>query len=156
MDVGEGRQLLSNWAMELRMHRQRAADSARKISAIQKIVAGLLEMFPELAGEFDLETEFKADGVPRGAEAVRIVLQESPNEWFYVSALVDELRARGWLPESENPANAVRAALERLIATPGSDVKKGRDGMQNKVAYSYRPDDAPPDPEPPRYDEEPF
>lgn len=159
MDVGEGRQLLSNWTTELQAQRRRQAESARKISAIEKIVAGLLEMFPDLAGEFDFEpgSSSEAGGVPKGAEAVRIILQEHPNDWFYVSELVDKLRLRGWLPESDNPANAVRAALERLLTADDSDVQKRRD-HSDKVVYSYRPDDAP-DPGPPAgysYDEEPF
>jgi len=91
---------------------------------------------------------------PKGAEAVRLILQESPNEWFFVSELVQALKARNWLPDSDNPANAVRTTLERLFNTPDSDVKKSRD-INDKVIYSYRPDDAPA--EPPSYnDEEPF
>lgn len=84
---------------------------------------------------------------PRGAEAVPIILQGSPNQWFYVSELVEALKVRGWLPDSDNPANAVRTALERVMSTPSSDVFKTR--RNNKVLYSYRPDDAP-------YEEEPF
>jgi hypothetical protein len=48
-----------------------------------------------------------------------------------------ELRHRGWLADSEKPANAARAALDRLAMTDKA-VHKDR-GRSGTVTYSYRP-----------------
>ena len=126
---------------------------------LTKIINGYVEMFPELARLVDrdaLSAPLDHDETPRGAEAVRIILQDQPNVPWLVSELVNALDSRGWLPESTNPANAVRTALERLVAAPESDVVKGT--RSGKVIYSYEPDRIT-DP-PPYYrgndDEEPF
>jgi hypothetical protein len=159
MEVEEAELLICRLVGELREQRLLAEKASRQAAALNKIIAGYLEMFPALGSLVDddalLHLEYTDDDAPKGAEAVRIILQESPDQWFYVSRLVQELRERGWLPDSDNPANAVRTALERLINTSDSDVKKGRDS-NNRVVYSYRPDDAPPLPPAGYDDEEPF
>lgn len=163
MEVGEADQTVRRLCAELATERARAEVAARNAAGLTKIIAGYVEMFPELQsvvdGDVNLFLLGDDDERPRGAEAVRLILQERPNYWWWVTELVDEMRNRGWLPESENPANAVRTALERLIASSDSDVVKGRDSA-NKVIYSYRPDDPPPTgrpvPSEPAYDEEPF
>jgi hypothetical protein len=137
----------------------------RTVTGIGKILDGYIEMFPQLQSVVDEATagitlpttEAGDDGRPRGAEAVRLILQESPSAWFRVSQLVGLLRDRGWLPESENPANAVRTALERLVADPDdSDVVRGK-FKSGAVGYMYDPDR---DRTPPAggygFDEEPF
>lgn len=72
--------------------------------------------------------------------------------------MVNALRARGWLPESDNPANAVRAALDRLWRSPDADVCKYT-YANGTVRYAYDPDlertTVPQDPDP-GFDEEPF
>lgn len=163
MDVHETEVVVRRLASELAEQRELAASASRNVSAIAKILAGYVEMYPELGYLVeDLpEPEYDSDGTPRGIEAVRIILQERTNQWLLVSELVDALRDRGWLPDSDNPANAVRTALWRLVNTPESDVRKGRKLPSKKVVYSYRPDDPPPDerppdPEPTYDDEEPF
>jgi len=82
------------------------------------------------------------DEAPRGAEAVLRVLQVNENRMYSVAQMVSELESRGWLPDSENdPANAVRTALERVLKnTPG--VKKIR--KEGAVYYRYNE----PEPEP--------
>lgn len=165
MEEAEAESLVRQHVAELVAREYTAERAAREAIALRKIIAGYVEMFPQLQSVVDGDVNlFIASGdpneTPKGAEAVRLILQDSPNAWFLVSELVDALRDRGWLPDSDNPANAVRAALERLIGTPDSDVKKGR-STADKVVYSYRPDDAPPPPRPifnnpPAYEEEPF
>jgi hypothetical protein len=157
MEVHEAKKIIQQLVVELEVLRSAAATATRKAVAVSKIIGGYIEMFPELGPLLDQETLFDPErttdeDAPKGAEAVRLILQDAPDQWFYVSNLVAALREREWLPHSDNPANAVRTALERLINTPDSDVKKGRDS-NNKVIYSYRPDDAPPRSYP---DEEPF
>lgn len=157
MKVEDARLVVQQLAAELVGLRATAATATRHAAAVSKIISGYVEMFPELGPLVDEEalsdSERTTDeDAPKGAEAVRVILQEQPDQWFYVSGLVAALRERDWLPDSDNPANAIRTALERLLNTPDSDVKKGRDS-KNRVIYSYRPDDPPP----PSYeDEEPF
>ncbi|HSH62353.1 MAG TPA: hypothetical protein VK988_22415 [Acidimicrobiales bacterium] len=149
MEVDEAKRDVQRFAAAFLEFRSTAATATRNAAAVSKIIRGYVEMFPELRTLVDedilsLDQERRAgDDAPKGAEAVRLILQQEPDRWFYVSELVDALDSHGWLPDSENPANAVRTALERLINTPDSDVKKDRNSA-NKVIYSYRPDDAPP------------
>lgn len=79
-----------------------------------------------------------SDDRPRGQEAVVRVMQESVGKWWPVGLVTEELSKRGWLPESDNPANAVRAALDRLVAIEDSGFRKDR-GKSGAVTYSYRP-----------------
>jgi hypothetical protein len=150
------------------------ADVATKRAAgLKKLLTAYVEMFPALApmaaDALGYEPRAEGDEAPKGAEAVRLVMHERPGYRWLVSELVDELRGQGWLPTSDNPANAVRTALERLAAVPeSSDVYKSRINTRSgtKVVYCYDPDRAPserPAPalvmEPPgeyRYEEEPF
>jgi hypothetical protein len=139
----------------------KAEDEMRKAGGLKKLMDGYLELFPQLkellVASLD-EVVPAPDGRPKGADAVRSILQEHSGIWFLVSELVDELRDRGWLPESDNPASAVRAALERLISTEDSDIYKGRrtspNGGNPRVIYKYDPDYEP-EVEAPS-DEEPF
>jgi hypothetical protein len=142
-------QLVDDWLNT----RHVAAKAARDASALEKIIGGYVEMFPELKPLAEAVAYCDDNGrlyeigtsesAPRGAEAVRRVLQEQPNYWWYISELVEALKKRGWLPESDNPANAVRTACERLLSSEGSDVHKAQGMPTKKIAYSYRPDDEP-------------
>jgi ATP/maltotriose-dependent transcriptional regulator MalT len=148
------RQLAAEWA-ERQHVASVAADQATKLAGI---IAAYIDMFPELALVVrDVTGQLPAPGAedsnaPKGAEAVRIVLQENVKVQYYVSEMVEELRQRGWLPESDNPANAVRAALDRLSGDSASDVHKQRFNDRT-VTYIYDPDR---DPGPDYDDEEPF
>jgi len=130
------------------------AEAAKtRAGALAEIINAYLRAFPELeviVAGWPPE-DYPRTSAPRGAEAVRQVLHESPGTWWYVSELVEKLRERGALPDSDNPANAIRTALERLRSNPESDVEKGVYGT--KVAYRYQPDEeAPPEPQSkPRY-----
>lgn len=152
-------ELLRAWEHE----RQQAEDAGRRARGLTLVIRGYVEMFPglrELVGPMKDSWSVPTVAVeetPRGADAVRLVMQESPDRWWLVSELVAELKGRDWLPESDNPANAIRTALERLLNSESSDVRKER-WNDNKVRYAYVPDEAPPDPPPPTYDygDEPF
>ena len=149
-DVVHGQ--IVNLAAELAVAEELVERKQREIAGLRKVLAGYAEMFPDNAVPIleQLLQEVPAavdDGRPKGAEAVRQILQDQPEVWFRVSEMIPMLRSKGWLPESENPANAVRTALERLVNSEESDVHKDRHG--SAVVYSYRPDDA-------RYTEEPF
>jgi hypothetical protein len=53
---------------------------------------------------------------PRGVEAVRRVMGESPDRNWAMAEIFDALQARGWASDtSSNPKAAARAAVQRLI-----------------------------------------
>lgn len=140
---------------ELVDQQELAERAVRHAAGLNQIIAGYLRMFPELEDDPMIEqvTLFTAEGAPRGAEAVRIVLQDSPSEPFLVSELVQALNQRDWLPESANPANAIRTAVERLVKSEDSDIIKG-ESNNGSVVYMYAPDRAAS--RPTYSDEEPF
>lgn len=154
------RKLVAEWSQQ----RSLADTATRQAVALDKIIRGYIEMFPQFESVFEDEDflPLGAESVPtpRGAEAVRLILQSRPGYNWWVTELVEALRSRDWLPDSDNPANAVRTALERLLASPESDVTKHK--YEGKVVYTYDPDrdpDAPVrNPAPAGYDpaEEPF
>ena len=152
MDFDEAKEEVERLGVALVEGRTVALAALRQVHGLQTVIRGYIEMFPDLAEMADgLLTGIPlGEGVPRGADAVRRVLHENPKAHMYVSAIVEELRDRGWLPDSENPANAIRAALERLASNPESDVYKGR--LSTNVTYMYDPDRDPAH----YYEEEPF
>jgi len=152
MTPEEARDLLRKCQRERKEAREMVAVGQATFESSQLIIQGILKRFPDLAVEekawedlWETQTER-----PRGAQAVLSVLQVDENQWYTVVKMVDVLAERGWLPpESENPANAVRAALERLVAAKDSDVEKGKT-TSGTVMYRYH------EPEEPSYDDEPF
>jgi hypothetical protein len=175
MDEQEARDHVIRLLTEWEAQRVVVEAAGRRARGLATIIRGYVEMYPELRTLVGpMESTFSVatvdvEDTPRGAEAVRLILQERPDHWWLVSELVYELKERDWLPDSDNPANAVRTALERLLVSETSDVHKRRN-VKNKVIYAYLPDEAPdppdqaPDPssnppsQPPSYDygEEPF
>jgi hypothetical protein len=152
-------------AQELLRRAQRDRDEATTalqnaqatIESSQLIIQGIVRRFPELQDSAtDWATFEPPDPVerPRGSEAVLQILQVAENMWFSISELVAALDERELLPASANPANAVRTAVERLVAAEDSNVEKGR-RKNGTVAYRYHEPEPPP--APPGYgDEEPF
>ncbi len=158
MQFQEARTLVCQLAAEWADQQHVASVAAHRATKLAGIIAAYVDMFPELAPVVQevtgqLPTPGAEDSnAPKGAEAVRIVLQENVKVQWYVSEMVEALRERGWLPESDNPANAVRAALDRLSTDSASDVHKQR-YSDRTVRYVYDPDR---DPGPNYDDEEPF
>lgn len=159
MDASHAEAEVLKLAEQLAEQRQLAESATRKVAGLRTIIRGYVEIFPELEPLVETATAGIPLGsdtaTPRGAEAVRLILQAQPNVWFVVSELVQGLGQRGWMPDSDNPANAVRTALERLLSSPNSDIVKER--RHQSVVYAYMPD-RDTDPPVPAYDsdEEPF
>jgi hypothetical protein len=157
VNVDTARIQVEDLSEELERQEERLEAAGRAVSGLKKMIAALYEMFPELKEMVGTPSGVDLDesDAPKGTNALRLILQEQPGTQFYVTELVDELRVRGWLPDSDNPANAVRTAFERLVATPGSDVYKEWITLANgakKVIYVYDPDRAPPA----AYEDDPF
>lgn len=163
MDIEQGRSLLRG-AQADRIEARKQLDVAQAtIEASQLIIQGVLRRFPELAAE---EKEWEAAWEeaanperPKGSDAVLQVLQVNENQWFTIRELVRQLEQLQWIPDSANPPNAVRAAVERLVKTPDSGVIKAEDG-DGTVVYRFSepvtPQPAPRLPSDKYYDEEPF
>ncbi len=141
--------------------------AARHIAGEAKIVEGYFELYPGFADEFEFDRsaalETASATSPSGAEITREILQSTPGEAWAVSEILNNMRSRGITLDSDNPANVVRAALERLVKAEDSDVHKSTDA-QDRVIYWYDPDRTGTGPSPSqpsgggRYDpdEEPF
>lgn len=109
------RELLAQWD-----DANRAVDrEQRRAIGIRKMIDGLVEMFPAVEDILPEDLDDEDEPRPRGSAAVQRVLAESPSDWFTVPSVVSLLDRRGWAPNSSNPANAVRSALERLVETGG-------------------------------------
>jgi len=111
-----------------------------RIQGMTEAIRGLIKAFPDLAEEVDdVEVEVQVLGRPKGSDAVRQILVSQPNTAFSVNEMVQALNIRGWLPLSENPANAVRVALERVIAADDNMFFKSRGDENNPVRYYFQP-----------------
>ncbi len=106
----------------------------RKAIGIRKIIDGLVEMFPAVEDVLPEDLDNEDEPRPRGSAAVQRVLAERADVWFTVPAVVDMLSRQGWAPNSSNPANAVRTALERLVE--GGEVEKAR-STKGQVIYRH-------------------
>lgn len=111
------RQQIGELLPKLALARRIVEDAERHISGIRQILQGFVIVHPDLADEIPAELLLTGPAVsnPVGGEAIRLVMRTSLGGAFTVSAMVDELRNRGLLPKSDNPANAVRTALQRLV-----------------------------------------
>jgi hypothetical protein len=160
MNKESARELLRASRTDREEAREAVARGQAIIESAGLIIQGVLRAFPELAEE---EQEFgelwdpeQTDRPLRSGEAILQILQLQEDEWVSVQEMVEGLDRRGWLPEGENPANAVRTALERLVAS-NPHVEKGKPYENGSVRYRFS--DLP-RPEIPAYpytsDEEPF
>ena len=139
MEQNQARDILRSLRSELAEANAVVAAAQRRVATLEKLVAGYVELFPDLAdpepgevGEPPVEERH-----PRGQDAVLKVMQsiEHKNAYWTVPKMVAELDRRGWQPETKgNPANAVRTALDRL-AERDERVKKGRGGHGHVVWY---------------------
>jgi hypothetical protein len=108
---------------------------------MRTVIAGILKIYPDLATEIEvpMASSNGTAGRPRGAEAAQQILMSTPNKWFSVDMVVSDLGYRGWLPDSPQPANAVRTALERLITTDPEHFFKDKGEKTGKVVYAFKP-----------------
>jgi len=116
----------------------------RRVEALSRIVSGLSlleheqpqrERLPVTTDEDTVSLKLTVYGhegdTPRGQEAVRIIMSESPRAWRQ-NELVAEVLRRGWIkPSAKRPGAAVRVATRRLA----------EDGIVEKIEpglYRYK------------------
>jgi hypothetical protein len=107
---------------------EQVADQKR-IDARQMVIDGMLALYPD-------QPESRQER-PKTQDAIRQIMQESPGKWFTVTLMVHELETRGWSPDSDNPASAVRTAMARL-AESEPRIGKGQGEKTGSVTYSFR------------------
>lgn len=112
---------------DMRNAGERLRRAQRRVEALSQIVGGLSllvteepqrERLPVSSDEATVRVSISAYGhegdTPRGQEAIRIILSESPRAWRQ-SELVAEVLRRGWIrPSAKRPDAAVRVATRRL------------------------------------------
>lgn len=114
----------------------------RKAAAIRKMIEAVVEMFPDL--EDDLPEDLDDDHPrPRGAEAVRRVLEQNRGTYYTTKAIVALLGQQGWMPQSSNPSNAVRTAAERLVERGVVEKDRAADGAVVYRVSGYDPAEEP-------------
>lgn len=141
MDEVEARELLRQQLAEFKAAQGMLTTARATMESSRLIIAGICKRYPNLETGVSM-AELQADPwesgeKPRGSEAVLATLQVNENQWFTVAQMVQALDDRGWLPESENPANAVRTALERLVTAKDTHVEKGRRKHDQTVVYRF-------------------
>jgi hypothetical protein len=108
----------------------------RRMAGIRKWIDGLVEMYPAVEDELPEDFDDAEQPRPRGAQAALRVLMDRPGKAYSVSNIVETLDQYGWAPQSSNPANAVRTALERLVKD--GKVWKGKSSRgTGEVIYGY-------------------
>ncbi len=140
MDITEARELLSRAVVDRNEALAAELLARRTIESAELMIRSLTIRFPELdekqlVSDQDPQPMPTSDLSPRGAEAVLRVLQVNENKDFNVADMVTALAERKWLPDSTDPANAVRTALERLLNSDTPGVKKIK--RQGTVVYRF-------------------
>jgi len=137
MDREEARILLRQCQRDRREAAEAAKAAADTVESTRLIIEGILRRFPELSEDEQEwgDLSWEVEGQPRGDKAVLSILQVNENDWFSVFDMTEAMAQRGWLPTSENPQNAIRTALERLV-TSDMRVEKGK-RSDNRVVYRY-------------------
>lgn len=134
MNKQEAKALLESANRDLESYANQRANLDRKEAGTLEVISGLYKLFPELSRP-QANNAARTNGAsrhPRGQDAVLRVLREA-DAWMSVNDVVVVLEAKGWLPRSDNPEEAIRTTVHRLWKSAQADRKKaGR-------FYLYRP-----------------
>ncbi len=137
MDESEARRILRTLRSELGEALLAVQAAERRASALNKLVEGYVELFPALTEEDGTEKVVSPEADrPRGQHAVRQVLTENPGRWYTVRLMTRELGERGWLPDSDQPENAVRTALTRIAETDPL-VRRGVGEKTRQITFAW-------------------
>ena len=119
----------------------------RQLRGYDRLLDGYAMLFPELNEHPETEDRtvrrvitgpsprrrLRSGPPPKGQDAVLAVLQDprSPSRRWTVGEMTEELFERDWKPDSGQPSNAVRGALNRLLDThPRVRRTRSDDGMR--------------------------
>jgi hypothetical protein len=156
LDRSEVEKMYRDAKRERQLARRQMDLAQQTIQALTRVMDGYAMLYPDLreteadAGQQRLlvgsaiAKATTSTSNPRGQEAVLTVMKEDgfANHRWTIADMTEELNRRGWPPESENPENAVRAALNRLAKIEGSGVVRLRTKDRGLI-FRYRPEGAP-------------
>jgi hypothetical protein len=133
VNPGEAERMLKSFRTELEGLERRATALRKLVAGFEEYLALSEDADPALVSSLSPEPE-SGSSYPRGREAILAVLADrGPGDWSSIQDITDELTRRGWHPDSDNPADAVRAAVKR--ATDAGELQRIRhDGR----TYLYR------------------
>ncbi len=139
MNIKEAARALEQAIADMEHAEEDWVTAKARMEGMRQVARGILTAFPELRQHLtDCErVELRLDDSlrPRGSAAVKEILESRPNQALTVAEIVADLDERGWLPASDNPSNAVRVALERLVDGRRFFKRQGDDG--NPVRYYF-------------------
>lgn len=148
MDLEQAIDLALALAQEMSEAAQVAKEAGERAAGASAALAGLRRMFPDLdemlaeaAAEVINEREQERLEAPRGQEAVRQILIETPGVWYSVPLLVQAMQNRHWIAADETPRNAVRVAAERVVGADPERFSKERDPNTGVTVYGYWPNE---------------
>jgi hypothetical protein len=153
MSEAEAATVVEELLAELVAVRSEVSRLERLAVGLRKMVDAVVEVHPSVEDLLPDDLDEDEEPRPRGAEAVRRVLEMNRGVWFEVPKIVSLLDQQGWLPDSSNPANAARTALERLVE---SEVVVKARSTKGTVIYRVGTDADSKPPDPIYGDEEPF
>ncbi len=135
LDEAGARRTVKQLLDQLKAAREAVEAAQRRAAGFRKMIDALVEMFPAIEDHLPEDLDEDEPAHPRGAGAVWEVLGERMNQWFTVPTIVGFLERKGWAPQSSNPANAVRSALERLVES--DEIKKSRSTTGSVIYRVY-------------------
>lgn len=138
----EAMQTIRALALDRDQARELARQSIQRAETLTKLIDGYVELFPELA--FELVEYLRSEIIevkedpPRGQVAVFALLSAFPGRFMTVAEIQTAMEQQGWLPETDNPAAAIRAALQRLVLMPDAHIDK-RGDRSSGVTWGHNP-----------------
>jgi hypothetical protein len=115
MNSGEAERMLKSFRTELEGLERRATALRKLVEGFEDYLALSEDADPALVSSLASEQE-SSSSYPRGREAVLAVLaDQGPGDWSSIQDITDELIRRNWRPDSDNPSDAVRAAVKRAV-----------------------------------------
>lgn len=133
MEKQEAEQIVASLTSERAEVFRQATTLQERMAALDKIVDGLFDLFPELREPAPASDEEPEREPLTMGEAFMVVLEENPKTWFSILELVAELEKREIGPKATEPDAAGRAAFRRLLSERKA-VRRKRSGR----SFEYR------------------
>jgi hypothetical protein len=101
-------------AVETRVEALRQMLAGAEVLAAAKLAGTILPSPAALVPTGEPTAVRRDPAAPRGSRAARLVLEAGPESGMTLEEIYQGYVDRGWVPETAEPLNAIRAALSRL------------------------------------------